>query len=364
MRSTAISGALLALLTVVSAQTYTDCDPTKKTCPADPAVGGDFTIDFTKGKNSFFALADGTTLTYDKEKGAVFSIANEKQAPTISSPGYIFFGKLEVDLIAAPGAGIITSIVLQSDCLDEIDWEWLGGSPDEVQTNYFSKGDTSTYDRGGVHAVSASTSTFHTYTIEWTKDALTWSIDGNAVRTLTYADAKGGKEYPQTPMQVKLGTWVAGRSDAPEGTVQWAGGLANFDNGPSNGYYKRVVVDDYMGGNKAAKSYVYSDRTGTWQSITVDTEGNGLEDKQVDDGDDKTTSSSVSKPTGSTNGTATAEPTSSSTSGSDSDSASSTDDSGSDDAAATVAPDSGAAAKTLTFAAAALSGVAILANLF
>lgn len=360
MRSTAISGALLALFTLVSAQTFTECDPTKKTCPADPAVGGDFTVDFTKGKSSLFNLADGTTLTYDKEKGAVFSIANEKQAPTISTPGYIFFGKLEVELIAAPGPGIITSIVLQSDCLDEIDWEWLGGSPDEVQTNYFSKGDTSTYDRGGVHAVSASTTTFHTYTIEWTTDALTWSIDGTAVRTLKYADAKGGKEYPQTPMQVKLGTWVAGRSDAPEGTVQWAGGLANFDNGPSNGYYKRVVVDDYMGGNKAAKSYIYSDRTGTWESITVDTDGEGLQDKEVDD--DKTTSATNSASASATNTTATAKPTASTTSGSDS--ATTTDDSDSDSAEESTTPDSGASAiKSLTFAGAVLSGVAIFANL-
>lgn len=148
--------------------------------------------------------------------------------------------------------------------------EWLGGDPNSVQTNYFSKGDTSTYDRGATHAVSNSFE-FHTYTIDWTQESITWSIDGGVVRTLTYEQAKGGTEYPQTPMQVKLGSWVGGRSDAPQGTVDWAGGLANFDNGPSHAYYRRVSVTDYAGGVEGAKQYIYSDRSGTWESIIIET---------------------------------------------------------------------------------------------
>ncbi len=311
------------------------------------------------------------------------------QAPTISSPEYIFFGKLEVELQVAPGAGIVTSIVLQSDTLDEIDWvsshqtlrrastylelrretganrnqqEWLGGSPNEVQTNYFSKGDTSTYDRGGHHPVDDAIGGFHTYTIDWTKDSLTWSIDGNVVRVLTYEDAKGGTIYPQSPMQVKLGSWVAGRSDAPEGTVQWAGGLANFDNGPSVAYYKRVSVVDYQGGEKGAKAYIYSDRSGTWESIYIDTDGSGLQDKELDDEDDdksKTKTKSDeddAEETGSSNSTSVS-PTASSTPTTDS---SSTEN----EAAETEPSDSGALAlHGMTFAGVILSGVAVFANL-
>lgn len=48
------------------------------------------------------------------------------------------FGKVDIELQAAPGAGIVSSFVLQSDTLDEIDWEWLGADPDEVQSNYVS----------------------------------------------------------------------------------------------------------------------------------------------------------------------------------------------------------------------------------
>ena len=140
-------------------------------------------------------------------------------------------------------------------------------------------------------------SEFHTYKLVWTQEKLDWIIDGQVVRTLTYADAKGGKSYPQTPMQVKLGTWVAGKKNAPEGTKEWAGGEANFSNGPSNAYYKRISITDYAGGVTGAKSYVYSDSTGTWDSITVDTKGGSLSEKEKADEEDDSSSSSSSNST-------------------------------------------------------------------
>lgn len=216
-------------------------------------------------------------MTYDPSLGAVFTINKETEAPTFTSTGYIFFGRVDVTVRASVGTGVVTSFVLQSDDLDEIDWEWLGGDDTQVQTNYFSKGDTTTYDRGGFSGVGTPQADFHTYTIDWTAEKLDWIIDGTVVRTLKYSDAKGGASYPQTPMQIKLGTWVAGRKDAPEGTVQWAGGYTDFTQAPFNGYYKSVTVQDYMNGAKSAGSYVYGDQTGTYESIKIE-QGDGKTD--------------------------------------------------------------------------------------
>lgn len=47
----------------------------------------------------------------------------------------------------ASGTGIISSIVLESDDLDEVDWEFIGGNSTSVETNYFGKGNTTSYDR-------------------------------------------------------------------------------------------------------------------------------------------------------------------------------------------------------------------------
>ncbi|KAK1767728.1 cell wall glucanase-like protein [Phialemonium atrogriseum] len=264
----------LAATSLVSAQTSSLCNPVKgDKCPADKAVAPTAEVDFTKGASDFFTLADGTTLTYDAQNGAHFKISSDSNAPTITSKQYIFFGKVDVWLKASPGNGIVTSLVLQSDDLDEIDWEWLGGDSAQVQTNYFSKGDDSTYDRGGFSPVSNPQNEWHKYTIDWTNSSLTWLIDDAVVRVLNYADAKGGSTYPQTPMQIKLGTWVAGRKDAAPGTVEWAGGYPNYANGPFIGYYKQVSIINYSNGVKGASEYVYGDSSGTFGSIIVKTGG-------------------------------------------------------------------------------------------
>ncbi|KAK3998367.1 glycoside hydrolase [Cladorrhinum sp. PSN332] len=301
---------------VASAQTFTDCDPTKRSdCPSRKAVGSKpVEVDFRKGKNDFFKEADGTTLTYKSDLGAVFSISNEKQAPTIGSNKFILFGQVDVTVRAARGVGVVTSFVLQSDDLDEIDWEWLGGDAAQVQTNYFSKGCTETYDRGGYSPVADPINQFHTYTIKWTPEQLDWIIDGAVVRTLKNTGIEGCAGYPQSPMQVKLGTWVAGRKDAPQGTIEWAGGLTNFADGPFEGYYQSIRIVDYMGGKSEATEYKYGDKSGTWQSIKVINGGSDAEDTTTSATKTSTKSSTSSATTLSTLTSSTASASSNSTS--------------------------------------------------
>ncbi|KAF4973617.1 hypothetical protein FSARC_157 [Fusarium sarcochroum] len=260
----------LAATNLVSAQTYTDCNPLKETCPADPAFGKDKTsCDFANGECSAFKVTSTAGIDYDK-KGAKFTIKKETHAPTIATGKYIFYGRVDVEAQAAPGQGIVTSIVLQSDTLDEIDWEWLGGDATQVQSNYFSKGDTTTYDRGAFHEIADPLTTFHKYSIEWNKNEVQWIIDGKTVRTLKAAEVKG---FPESPMQVKMGTWCAGGSETEEGTVMWAGGRTDFSKAPFDAYYKSVSIVDYAGGDspatKSVKEYVYGDKSGSADSIKV-----------------------------------------------------------------------------------------------
>jgi hypothetical protein len=198
-------------------------------CPANPAFGDNkVDCDFTKGECDAFHGMIGTNLKYDG-KGAWFVINKESDAPTIRTDNYIFFGRVDVVVQAAQGQGVVTSAVLQSDDLDEIDWEWVGGDNAQVQSNYFSKGDTTTYDRAVYHPVSAPLTSTHKYSVEWTSTKIDWLIDDAVVRTLNAADAKGGSAFPQTPMQIKLGTWVAGGKDSNAGTREWAGGYVCHD---------------------------------------------------------------------------------------------------------------------------------------
>ncbi|PWY83983.1 concanavalin A-like lectin/glucanase [Aspergillus eucalypticola CBS 122712] len=258
------AAALAALLPLATAQTYTDCDPLNKTCPADTALSSTtFTTDFTSGSFSgWIATANNVTFT---DEGANFIISKEGEAPTIETDFYFFFGKAEVVMKAANGTGICSSIVLESDDLDEIDWEALGGDTTQIETNYFGKGDTSSYDRATWATVSTPQDTFHTYTVEWTKSATTWSIDGTVVRTLDYSDAESGTRYPQTPMRLKLGIWAAGDSSEPEGTIEWAGGETDYADGPFTMTVQSVSITNYNPGS----SYTYSDKSGDYTSIVV-----------------------------------------------------------------------------------------------
>jgi beta-glucanase (GH16 family) len=172
------------------------------------------------------------------------------------------FGHVEFVVKAAPGAGIVSSAVLQSDCLDEIDWEWLGGDNNQVQSNYFGKGITTTYNRGAYHDAPGNHDGFKTYTIDWTSEQIVWQIDGVTVRAMTQANAAEG-QYPQTPMMIKVGAWSGGDSANAPGTIAWAGGATDYSAGPYTMYLKSIEVQDYSTGTQ----YTYSGSAGTWQSI-------------------------------------------------------------------------------------------------
>lgn len=137
----------------------------------------------------------------------------------IQSKWYIMFGRVECVLKAAPGTGIVSSAVLQSDDLDEIDWEWLGINDLYVQTNYFGKGNTAAYNRGATHDNKGNHDEYHTYTIDWTSEQIVWQIDGQTVRSLTPNDVEGD-QYPQSPMMVKIGVWAGGDPNNAQGTIR------------------------------------------------------------------------------------------------------------------------------------------------
>lgn len=163
---------------------------------------------------------------------------------------------------AAPGAGIVSSLVLQSDDLDEIDMEWLGADDTQVQTNYFGKGDVTTYNRGAYSPASNNQDEFITYTIEWTSTQIVWSVGGSVVRVLTPATADTN-QYPQTPMQIKLGAWSGGDSSNPAGTISWARGPTDYSKGPFSMTVQSMTVEDYSTGT----AYTYGDMSGDWTSI-------------------------------------------------------------------------------------------------
>lgn len=270
---------IATLISTSNAQTYSNCNPlTQSGCPADTALGKAVNIDFTQGASDSFTPQGNPT--YDSN-GVSFTVRKSGDSPQITSKWYIMFGKVDVVLKAAPGTGIVSSFVMQSDDLvshyalqtiavntnhmqDEIDWEWLGANSAQVQSNYFGKGLTTTYDRGAFHADPDNQAGFQTYSIDWTANQIVWQIGGKTVRALTAANA-APNQYPQTPMQIKIGAWSAGDPSNSQGTIAWAGGNTDYSKGPFTMQVKSVTVTDYSTGTQ----YKYNGNSGSWQSIVA-----------------------------------------------------------------------------------------------
>lgn len=244
------------------------CDPNKG------LASSSYSVDFTKGADDDNWEGTGHGTVKYTSDGAEFTVAKQGDSPTIQSKWYMFFGRMEVHLKAAPGTGIVSSVVLLSDVLDEVDWEWLGGKDTDVQTNYYGKGNDAADTRSATFAVTAAQEEFHNYTIHWTKDSCEWYINGVAVRTLKYADALGGENYPQTPMRVKLGIWAGGDPDNAEGTIEWAGGETDYSAGPYTMTVQKIAIENL----NPAESYTYSDETGSYKSIEFDEKDSGSDD--------------------------------------------------------------------------------------
>lgn len=189
--------------------------PVSLACPADRALSKSANFDFTGGAGPDWEREKGV-VKYGSG-GAEFTIAKQGDNNVLRSTFYIMFGRVEFVVKAAPGTGIVSTVLLSSDCRDEIDFEWLGGDNSQVQTNYYRQGQENGYKNGAFHANPGNHDAFKTYAIDWNMDRILWQVDGATVRTLTADEA--GSQYPQTPARVKVGIWAAGDPTNPPGTI-------------------------------------------------------------------------------------------------------------------------------------------------
>ncbi|TKA78655.1 hypothetical protein B0A49_01426 [Cryomyces minteri] len=260
---------LIALLTSViqpaSSQLSTSCNPIiNSTCPPDPALSATFAYDFGALDESVdFSTASWwhPWINYS-ESGVMLSFNRSGVAPTLTTNFYIMFGRVEVVIKTAAGQGIISDVILQSDDLDEIDLEWVGGSPTQVQTNYYSpKGKAVSYSQAYAAEIGSNLQTaYHSYVVDWNADRIIWHVDGKVIHQVNSAN---NDQYPQTPMRLTLGIWAGGDPGNYPGTINWAGGVTDYTQGPFNLSVKSVNIADYSSG----VNYTYKDHTGSWSSI-------------------------------------------------------------------------------------------------
>ncbi|KAJ8610421.1 hypothetical protein MRB53_038583 [Persea americana] len=251
------------------AQTLTDCQPLNGTCPADNALGTQYNVTFNKNTGtldkSLFNVTAGTSLISFGDDGMQFKLSKSGDSVSVKTTFYIMFGTMEIVFKAAAGQGLISSGILLSDDLDEVDWEIMGGNTTHVSNNWFGQGIVDPHN-SEYPAFDNAPGGFHSYKFDWDQDRIQYILDGKVVRTLP--SAAPGK-YPQTPSYVSMALWAGGDTDKnPPGTVDWAGGPTDWSKGPFTMTVKSITVND-----KSANSstYTYSDKSGSWQSIKTAT---------------------------------------------------------------------------------------------
>lgn len=161
--------------------------------------------------------------------------------------------------------------------------------------------------------MSDSFSNFHDYEIRWTPEKIEWLIDGKIGRSLkkeeTWNATSKNYMYPQTPARVQLSIWPGGKETNAKGTIDWAGGVIDWDaeDIQNNGYFyatfSEVDIECYNAdsapGTNKGNAYWYNDVRATNDTIVdgdrkhvlASLQGTGTD---LDKGKKKSTTSSAS----------------------------------------------------------------------
>ncbi|KAJ2349952.1 putative glycosidase CRH2 [Coemansia sp. RSA 2671] len=158
-----------------------------------------------------------------------YDAPNKKGFGATTSASHTFqYGRVTARIkTAAIAKGTVSAFIIRNDQVgDEIDFEWVGKSPNQVQTNFFYH-DILDYSNSEYFDVGANTATtYHDYTIDWTPDAITWIVDGKTLRKLNRKDTYDSKtkvyKFPAAEGRIGFSIWDGGNSGS-DGTEKWAG---------------------------------------------------------------------------------------------------------------------------------------------
>ncbi|KAF9329693.1 hypothetical protein BG006_007255 [Podila minutissima] len=181
-------------------------------------------------------IENGNLVLTLKRNDAVNKFGNRPGfGATVSSTRWMLYGTVTARIKAGSlSGGVVSSFIYRNAVTgDEIDYEWVGKQPNEVQSNYYwntpptmdPKDIDYSHSRRQDVGINLSQE-YQTYTIEWLPDRLTWFINGQVVRTLLKSEVNG-TQYPSTPSQIQFSVWDGGLGDPA--TTEWSGGPTRYE---------------------------------------------------------------------------------------------------------------------------------------
>jgi len=223
-------------------------------------------------------VMDGQAVNYNNN--VLLTMAPDTVGTLLASSTYVWYGNIQATFKTSRGAGVVTAFILLSDVKDEIDYEFVGVDLESAQSNYYFQG-IPNYDNELNISLSDTFDNYHTYEIDWSPDAITWKVDGQVGRTKkrseTWNSTTNQWMFPQTPARVQLSLWPGGLPSNGKGTVDWSGGLVDWNSQDieANGYYyatfESVTISCFNAtsapGTNTGKSYTYNNAAGTNDTV-------------------------------------------------------------------------------------------------
>jgi hypothetical protein len=163
-----------------------------------------------------------------------------------------------------------------------------GAYKDEASLYFFANTDNFTATK----TIPDMTADFHTYSIDWTPDSVSWLVDDEQI---WFVDRKpsseDGKTYFERPLKVFMGIQISGRDGAGDAAVSLVGGEADMDEAPFTSYFRNLTITDYGGGSNVTKTkikeYEATDNSGDLDSIKIVKEGDSTSDNDTKEDDTK-----------------------------------------------------------------------------
>lgn len=163
---------------------------------------------------------EGARLTIEAVAGGL----RPYRSGAFASVGSFMHGRVEAELRAAPGSGLVTGFFLHRDTpLQEIDIELPGSNPRRMLANvYYNPGDDGTAMSFGYRGSPCwidlgfdASADFHRYAIDWRPGRVAWLVDGSVVHERFGWDPT---PIPHLAMRVHANLW-APRSEELAGRV-------------------------------------------------------------------------------------------------------------------------------------------------